>query len=142
MKTHEAITRARALLDALDQQLTAASSAEAEDARERVAVLSFGLTALLEQLGAQTPDNDVAPASAPESRPVLHMYERYPAGPGRELVVVRCFARWFVAEGFVSASYDTWRVAGPFGVAREAHLCARTRSAECMGWPAQRVVEA
>ncbi len=140
MTIDHAVATARELLAALDQQLTAVSVSKCDEARDRVAALAFNLTAVLEQLSVCTPDNDVLPAT--RGRSPMHMHERYRAGPGRQLVVVQCFSRCFVAEGFVAAPYDGWCVEGPFDSVREARQYAQQRSAACTGWPARKVVEA
>lgn len=144
MKTDEAITRARLLLDALDQQLSAASGVEAEDARERVAVLSFGLTALLEQLGAGEAVNDQG-ASGERERPMVQLHEAFSAGQDRRAVVAQFAARWFVLTGFTTAPLSTYGVLGPYDHAREARGHALQMHNEAVGvslWAMQKVVEA
>ncbi len=140
MTIDRAVAQARELLAALDQQLLAATCQETDDARERVALLAFGLTALLEQLSTCAPDNEQTEPSAPR-RPVLSFHEVYPAGPGRRLVVARFCARWFVIEGFEGSPLDTYRVdkdAGPYDSQSEARACAK-RKTGMHGW---KVVEA
>ncbi len=145
-----AVAQARELLAALDQQLLAATGRETDDARERVALLAFGLTALLEQLGTE-PANDQGARVAP--RPVMTFHQRFPAGPGRCLIVVRMCSRWFVIEGFAKGPLDRFGLArdehgeeaGPFDNEVEAAGFAMQKSAEHTGialWPMQKVVEA
>ena len=144
MNTHDAIARARALLDALDQQLTAASGAEADEARDRVAVLSFGLTALLEQLGAGEAVNDQG-AAVRQERPMVQLHEAFSAGQDRRAVVAQFAARWFVLTGFTSAPLSTYGVLGPYDHARDARSHALRMHNEAVGvslWAMQKVVEA
>lgn len=139
-KTHEAIVRARSLLDALDQQLTAATEAETEDARDRVAMLSFGLTALLDHLGAHPPDNDEG-----RRRPLVQLHEAIAAGHDRRFVVAQFAARWFVLTGYTQAPLSTYGVLGPYDHARDARDHVLRLHSEAIGialWPTQKVVEA
>ncbi len=139
MTIDHAVAQARELLAALDQQLLAATGKEDDEARDRVAAVAFDLMVVLERFGTE-PANDQGVAPRPTHQ--MYEYERYRAGPGRQLMVVRCFGRFFVAEGFVAAPDDAWSVTGPFDFIREAREYAQQRSAQCSGWPARKVVQA
>ncbi len=143
MTIDHAVAQARELLAALDQQLAATTGVETDEARERVALLSFGLTALLEQLGAE-PSNDVAPPAV-STRPLVQLHEAFSTGRDRRAIVAQFAARWFVLTGFTKAPLSTYGVLGPYDHASDARGDALRLHNEAAGialWAMQKVVQA
>lgn len=131
-KTHDAIDQARELLVALDQQLTAVSADKTAEARDRVATLAFGLTALLDHLGARPADNDqMAPLT--DARRLVKLHEQFSGGRDRRLIVAKFATRWFVLAGYRRAPLDTYGVHGPYNHECDARALAVRMHEEATG---------